>query len=268
MCIRDRPSARQAGRVPTMGLSSSTAPSIMSRCSRCTGRGYLDTKLSYAAWYAQGAEVGVLLGQPLLVVEVNEGLDGRAQLGHRAVDAAVDDLLFEGLEEALRDAVGLRLLDEGVARRDPPEAHLVAEVLGDVLRAVVHAQGEPAPGVRRDAAELREQALRDRLQGGEAVAPLADVAAHDLAVEVVDGREDPAHALLGGEHARAVGAPDEIGGVGGDAAVVADALTLTHASRREQAVLAHQAQDAPPRGAHAADAQARPDLAVTLASER
>src|SRR5450756_1835498 len=251
MCIRDRPSARQAGRVPTMGLSSSTAPSIMSRCSRCTGRGYLDTKLSYAAWYARGAHEAVLLGQPLLVVEVDEGLDGLAQLGHRAVDAAVDDLLFEGLEEAFGDAVGLRLLDESVARRDPPEAHLVAEVLGDVLRAVVHAQGEPAPGVRRDAAEVLGEALRDRLQGGEAVAPLADVAADDLAVEVVDGREDPAHALLGGEHARPVGAPHDARGVGGDPAVVARALTLAHAARGEQAVLAHEAQHAPPRDAHA-----------------
>src|SRR5450756_1786415 len=256
MCIRDRPSARQAGRVPTMGLSSSTAPSIMSRCSRCTGRGYLDTKLSYAAWYARGAHEAVLLGQPLLVVEVDEGLDGRAQLGHRAVEAAVDDLLFEGLEEALGDAVGLGLLDEGVARFQPPEAHLVAEVLGDVLRAVVHAQGESPACVRGHAAELREQSLRHRLQRGEAITALADVAADDLAVEVVDGREDPAHALLGGEHARTVGAPHPRPGVGGDPAVVADAVTLAHAARGEQAVLAHEAQDAPPRGAHAADAQA------------
>jgi len=37
------------------------------------------------------------------------------------------------------------------------------------------------------------------------------------------------------------------------------------APRGEQAVLAHQAQDAPPRGAHAADAQARPDHAVAFA---
>src|SRR5450756_2191316 len=147
MCIRDRPSARQAGRVPTMGLSSSTAPSIMSRCSRCTGRGYLDTKLSYAAWYARGAHEAVLLGQPLLVVEVDEGLDGRAQLGHRAVDAAMDDLLFEGLEEALRDAVGLGLLDEGVARFHTPEAHLVAEVLGDVLTCRCPCAGR-VPGLR------------------------------------------------------------------------------------------------------------------------
>jgi len=140
---------------------------------------------------------------------------------------------------------------EGVARFQPPEAHLVAEVLGDVLRAVVHAQGESAPDVRRHAAELREQPLRDRLQRGEAITALADVAPDDLAAMVVDGGEDPAHALVGGEHARAVGAPDEVGGVGGDAALVADAVTLAHAARGEQAVLAHEAQDAPPRGAHA-----------------
>src|SRR5450756_647513 len=163
----------------------------------------------------------------------------------------MDDLLFEGLEEAFGDAVGLRLLDEGVARRHPPEAHLVTEVLGDVLRAVVHAKGESAPDVRGDAAELREQPLRDRLQRSEAVTALADVTADDLAVEVVDGREDPAHALLGGEHARPVAAPHDARGVGGDAALVVNALALTHAAWGEQAVLAHEAQHAPPRGAHA-----------------
>jgi hypothetical protein len=105
----------------------------------------------------------------------------------------------------------------------------VAEVLGDVLGAVVHAQGESPAGVRRDAAEVPGEALRDRLQGGEAVAALADVAAHDLAAVVVDGREDPADALFGGEHARAVGAPHEVGGVGGDRALVAHALSLAHA---------------------------------------
>src|SRR5450756_1290615 len=73
----------------------------------------------------RGAHEAVLLGQPLLVVEVDERLYGGAQLGHRAVDAAVDDLLLESAEEALRDAVGLGLLDEGVARFHSPEAHLV-----------------------------------------------------------------------------------------------------------------------------------------------
>ena len=58
----------------------------------------------------------------------------------------MDDLLFEGLEEALGDAVGLRLLDEGVARLHSPEAHLVAEVLGDVLRAIVHCGGSGSLG--------------------------------------------------------------------------------------------------------------------------
>src|SRR5450830_276744 len=177
----------------------------------------------------RGAEVAVLLGQPVLVVEVDERLHGLAQLGHRAVDAAVDDLLLEGAEEALRDAVGLRLLDEGVARFHSPEAHLVAEVLGDILGAVVHAKGESPAGVRINAAEVLGEALRDRLQGGEAVAPLADVAAHHLAAVVIDGGEDPAHALLGGLNARAVGAPDEVGGVGGDRAVVGGALSLAHA---------------------------------------
>src|SRR5665647_2911995 len=264
-----------ASRFTSLARSASSASHAPNNAScPCTGRGYLDTKLflrgdplslsSVPRFSGRcGAEVAVLLGQPLAVVELDEGLDGGAQLGHCAVDAAVDDLLFEGPEEALRDAVGLGLLDEGVARFHTPEAHLVAEVLGDVLGAVVHAQGEPASGVRREAAELCEQPLRDGLQSGEAIAALADVAADDLAAIVVDGREDPAHALFGGEHARAVGAPHEARGVGGDAALVARGLTAAHAARGEQAVLAHEAQHAPPR-----DAQARPDLAVALAGKR
>ena len=42
-----------------------------------------------------------------------------------------------------------------------------------------------------------------------------------------------------------------------DAALVADAVAAAHAARAEQAVLAQEAQHAPPRGAHPADAQAR-----------
>jgi len=112
------------------------------------------------------------------------------------------------------------------------------------------------------------EALRHRLQGGEAVAALADVMADDLGVEVVDGREHPAHALVGGEHARAIGAPHHVGGVGGDGALVGGASPLAYTTRREQAVLTHEGKHAPPRAAHPGDAQARPDHAVALAAER
>jgi hypothetical protein len=78
--------------------------------------------------------------------------------------------------------------------------------IGQVSRSAAACRSAIAQDVRRDAAEVPGEALRDRLQGGEAVAALADVAADHLAVEVVDGGERPAHALLGGEHARAVGA--------------------------------------------------------------
>src|SRR5450756_2852214 len=82
---------------------------------------------------------------------------------------------------------------EGVARFHSPEAHLVAEVLGDVLRAVVHAQGEPPASVRREAAEVLGEALRHRLQGGEAVAPIADVAPDYLAAVAVSYTHLRAH---------------------------------------------------------------------------
>ena len=71
---------------------------------------------------AQGVwtEVAVLLDQPLGAVAGDEGAHGVADLVEGLEDAAVDDLLFEGSEEALDDAVGLGLADEGAARGSCP----------------------------------------------------------------------------------------------------------------------------------------------------
>src|SRR5258708_4910337 len=87
-----------------------------------------------------GAGVAVLLDQPFGVVAGDESADRVAHIIDGLVDAAMHDLFLEGTEEALDDAVRLRLADEGGAGRDAPEADLLLEVLGHEVAAVVVAQ--------------------------------------------------------------------------------------------------------------------------------
>ena len=54
---------------------------------------------------------------PVVVVSVDEGGDGGAELGEVLVGAAVDDLLLEGAVEAPDDAVGFGLGGQGEATR-------------------------------------------------------------------------------------------------------------------------------------------------------
>ena len=63
-----------------------------------------------------GAQVAVLLHDPLGIVLFDEPTDGVPQLRDVAVDAAMDDLFLERTIEPLGDAVGLGLFDEGVGR--------------------------------------------------------------------------------------------------------------------------------------------------------
>ena len=72
-----------------------------------------------------GAQVAVLLHDPLGIVLFDEPADGVPQLRDVAVDAAMDDLFLERAIEPLGDAVGLGLFDEGVGRLDAPELDLV-----------------------------------------------------------------------------------------------------------------------------------------------
>src|SRR5918912_1140052 len=74
---------------------------------------------------------------------------------------------------------------------------------------------------------------------------------------------------LAGHHRGQVRTPHHIHPLGGDGAVVgARAVWPTGASVGQEAVLAHQPQDATPAGADAGAAQPRPQLAVALAMER
>jgi hypothetical protein len=85
---------------------------------------------------------------------------------------------------------------------------------------------------------------------------------------VVDGDEHRGLALTG-HHGGQVGAPQEIDPLGGDRAVVgARAMRPAGTLVGQEAVLAHQPQDAAPAGADPGEAQPGPQLAIALAVER
>src|SRR3982751_6895459 len=177
------------------------------------------------------------------------------------------EVLLQGADEAFRDAVALRLADEGRRALDAEEPDLALEVARHVVRAVVVAQGEPLGDAAADRAEVAQDALTDRLERLEAVAGAGGMAADALAGAVVDGDEDPGPAFSEGHSLGHIGAPHDIHGGGGDGAVVRALLRTADPVWREQAVLAHQAPDPPGRGANPGMAQAGPDLAVALAMQ-
>ena len=139
-----------------------------------------------------GAQVAVLFDDPLGIVEFDEVADGVPQLRDVAVDATMDDLFLQRAIEPLGDAVGLGLGDEGVGRLDAPELDLVGEVVRQILGAVIHPQGQPPSRAGRGRAIQPGKPHGDRLQGGEAVAALAD----SLRVRELSGRIRRAAALL------------------------------------------------------------------------
>ena len=182
------------------------------------------------------------------------------------VDAAVHDLLLEGAEEALDDAVGLGLGDEGETGGDAPEPDLLLEMLGHEVGAVVVAQREAAGGVGAEFAELLADRHADGLGGFEAGADLADVPAEEFGVPVLDDAEQPDLAILHGDDLGGVGGPHDVRCRGDDVAVVRGVGAAAGAVRRQQRVLPHQPQHALAGDAHAIEgAQPGPDLAVSLA---
>src|SRR6195952_2433461 len=96
---------------------------------------------------------------------------------------------LEGAEEALDDAVGLGLGDEGETGGDAPEPDLLLEMLGHEVGAVVVAQREAAGGVGAEFAALLADRQADGLGGFEAGADLADVPAEEFGVPVLDDAE-------------------------------------------------------------------------------
>jgi hypothetical protein len=108
------------------------------------------------------------------------------------VGTAVDpqQLLLERPHEPFGDAVALRGPDEARARLDPEEADLGLEVVTDVLRAVVVAQGQAGGDARLEAAVDGSDALADRLEGLEAGGRLGRVQPQAFQRVVVDQGED------------------------------------------------------------------------------
>src|SRR3954452_17674235 len=117
-------------------------------------------------------------------------------------------------------------------------------------------------------AEALAHALTDRLERLEALGAAAGVKADALGRAMTDSHEHRGLAFTG-HHRGQVGAPHQINPLGGDGAVMgARAPWPARALMGQQAVLAHQPQDAEPAGAEALKAQPRPQLAVALAMKR
>ncbi|WP_144329501.1 hypothetical protein, partial [Tepidimonas charontis] len=89
----------------------------------------------------------------------------------------------------------------------PQNAILFQEVVGSVLRTVVHAQHKPLAGVGTGGAELGLEPLGNRLQGSETIADLDGMDADAAGVEMIDHREHPHPAVFNGLDADTVGAP-------------------------------------------------------------
>ena len=131
---------------------------------------------------------------------------------------------------------------------------------------MVVAQRQAAGGTGGEAAELLADRHAEGLDGLEAGAALADVPAQQFGVPVLGDAEQPDLAVLDGGDLGGIDRPHDIRRLGDDAAVVRRLAALAGAMRREQGVLAHQAQDALARDADAVDhPQAGPDLSVPLA---
>src|ERR1700738_3374600 len=192
-------------------------------------------------------------------------------------DATVNGLFLQRPVEALSDAIRLRFGNEGEARRDAPEPDLVEEVIGRVLRTVIHAQRQAPTNLGTRAAEFTQQSLCDCtqqslcdwLQGGEPVARLDRMDANAAGVAMINRREHPDPAVIHGLDEHAVGAPHFVRAARRDRAVVQRRLTLGPTMRRQQSVLPHQTQHTGARDPDVAqDTQARPYLAVPLADKR
>jgi hypothetical protein len=212
------------------------------------------------------AAMAVLLDQPFGVVALDERADGVADLVDGLEDAAVDGLFFQRSEQPLDDAVRLGFGHEGVARRDAPEPDLLPEVVGHEVAAVVVAQRQAAGSAGAEVPELLADGHAERLGRLEAGAGLRHVPAEELGVPVLGDAEDPHLAVLDGGDLGGVDRPHDVRRRGDDVAVMRVVRPAARTVRREQGVLAHQAQDAPGGDADGvAHAQAGPDLAMALA---
>src|SRR5918998_6151716 len=108
--------------------------------------------------------------EPGGVVVGDEVLQRAAKLFDGVEGVHPEEVLLQGADEALGDAVALRLADEGRRTLDAEEADLALEVARHVVRAAVVAQREALGDAAADRAEVAQDALTDRLERLEAVA--------------------------------------------------------------------------------------------------
>lgn len=204
----------------------------------------------------------------MAIVTILELDDRSPNLFQVPEDASMNGLFLQRPVEALGDAIRLWLGNEGEARRDTPEPDLIQEVIGRVLRTVIHAQRQAATDLGTRAAEFAQQSLCDRLQGGEPVARLDRMDADAAGVAMINRREHPDPAIIHGLDAHAVGAPHLVRAAGRDCAVVLGRLALGTPMWRQQGVLPHQTQHTGAGDPDVAqDTQPRPYLAMSLAGK-
>ena len=79
--------------------------------------------------------------QPLTVIPLDEGTDDHPRLVERVEPMKPETLFFQGADEALHDAVALRLADIRGTVSDPQPIQLGPKRIGDVLRPPVTPNG-------------------------------------------------------------------------------------------------------------------------------
>lgn len=99
-----------------------------------------------------------------MVVPLDEGADDRASLGESLEAMQPDALFIQRPDEALEDAVALRLADERVAVRDPQPRELAAEGVRDLLRSPIAPHRDAARDVLRECPEGQARARANGLQ--------------------------------------------------------------------------------------------------------
>ena len=157
----------------------------------------------------------------MAIVAVHELGYGDADLFEIHEDVAMEYLFLERPVEPFGNAIGLRFGDEGKAGRDAPELDLVEEIVGGVLRTVVHAQSQSASRVGAGGAKHRLESLRNRLQGGKAIAGLHGMNADATGIAMIDCREDPDPAIVHRFDSNAVGTPHLVRPIRDDGSVPA-----------------------------------------------
>ena len=110
-----------------------------------------------------GGAVAEALEEPLLVVELDEGRDGVADLVDVAVRPCPEALFLEGLDPPFGAAVTFGLAGKGGRVLEPEPCQGAGEVRGAVLAAPVMADLDPARDVRGERSPPIEDRVLDRL---------------------------------------------------------------------------------------------------------